>query len=116
MSSSDRESGGILLWFVSNPVLANFIMLILLFGGFLAFSNMNAEVFPDIDPGIITINVPYPGATPYDVEEGITRRVEEAIVGVEGIERIQSVASEGMGQVLVEMSDFADEAPGVGCL
>ena len=47
-------------------------------------------------------------ATPNEVEEGITRRVEEAVFGIDGVERVTSKASENLGTVRVELKDFVD--------
>lgn len=96
-------------FFTRNPVSANLLMAIFLIGGVWFATNLNTEIFPTIKPGIIFVSVPYPGATPSEVEEGITRRVEEAVAGLEGVDRVQSVASENSGQITVELTDFADE-------
>ena len=72
-------SGGILEFFTRNAVAANLMMALLLLGGYLAARSLTAQVFPTIDPGVLTVSVAYPGATPSEVEEGITRRVEEAL-------------------------------------
>ncbi len=96
-------------WFANNRVAANIVMMFLLVGGFIAVRSMITETFPSLDPKTITIATPYPGATPYDVEESITRRIEEAVTGIEGVKRVTSNASEGAGIVTVEMEDFADQ-------
>ncbi|MFP4518066.1 MAG: efflux RND transporter permease subunit, partial [Oceanicaulis sp.] len=49
-----------------------------------------------------------PGATPGDGEESVTRRIEESVLGIDGVERVRSVASEGRGTVTVELRRFAD--------
>jgi len=97
-------------WFASNPVAANIVMLFLVVAGLLAARGMITETFPSIDPKTITIVTPYPGATPYDIEESITRRVEEGMIGIEGVKRVSSSATEGVGRVTVEMEHFADPA------
>ncbi len=102
-------NSGLVGQFIRNPVAANLLMLILLVGGFVFGSNLKAQVFPTISPGIVTVTVPYPGATPAEVEEGITRRVEEAVLGIDGVKRVQSRASENLGVVTVELKDFVDE-------
>lgn len=83
-------------------------MAVLLLGGFLAARALPSQVFPDIDPKIITVSVPYLGATPSEVEESITRRVDEALRGIDGIDRVLSKASEGYGRITVELKDFAN--------
>lgn len=97
-------------WFAANKVAANIVMIFLLVSGFISVRSMITETFPSRDPRTITIATPYPGATPYDVEEGITRRVEEAVTGIEGVKRVTSKAREGSGVVTVEMEDFADQS------
>ena len=105
----ERISDGTLVgWFASNPVAANILMLFLMVGGFFAVGGMITETFPSVNPRTITIATPYPGATPYDVEEGITRRVEEGMIGIEGVKRVRSSATEGAGVVTVELEYFAD--------
>lgn len=105
----DKAGGGLIGWFIQNPVAANLLMVVLLIGGILMAGNLQTQVFPTIQPGIITVSVPYPGATPAEVEEGVTRRVEEAVLGIDGVKRVSSVAAENVGTVTVELSDFADE-------
>lgn len=105
----EAERRGIISWFVNNSVAANLLMLFFLGSGLFAVSSMRAEVFPQVDLRTVTVTVAYPGATPHEVEDGITRRVEEAITGIEGIERVRSVASEGFGTITAELEDFADE-------
>jgi multidrug efflux pump subunit AcrB len=93
-------------WFVDNPVAANLMMLIFLAGGGLSLLTMHKEEFPNIEPGVVMVQVPYLGAAPEEVEQAVCIRIEEAIEGVEGIERMQSNANEGMCSVtLVLLSD-----------
>ena len=101
---------GLVPYFAHNPVAANLLMALLLIGGLLAGLQLTAQVFPTIDPGIVTVSVPYPGATPSEVEEGITRRVEEAVFGINGVDRVLSTATENMGTVTVELKSSVDAA------
>ena len=102
--------GGLVPYFAHNPVAANLLMALLLIGGLAAGLRLTAQVFPTIDPGIVTVSVSYPGATPSEVEEAITRRVEEAVFGIDGVDRVLSKATENMGTVTVELKDFVDDA------
>ncbi len=99
---------GLIRWFVSNPVAANLLMVLFLMGGAITAFTMPTEVFPTLSPNSVQVAVIYPGATPEDVEESVTRRVEEAVLGLDGVDRVRSVASEGRGTVTVELEDFAD--------
>lgn len=86
-------------WFVTNPVAANLLMWVLIVGGFGALLTLHQEEFPNIDAKVIQISVPYLGAAPIEVEQGVCIRIEEAIEGSEGIEHINSTASEGVCSV-----------------
>lgn len=100
---------GLVAAFSHNIVAANLVMAVMLIGGTLSAIGLTAQIFPTIDPGVISITVPYPGATPTEVEEGITRRVEEATLGIDGVERVLSTASENLGVVTVELKDRVDK-------
>jgi len=108
VSDQDKQNGGPLTWFARNHVAANLLMLLIIAGGVISIFTMNIEVFPDISIDMITITVPYLGATPVEVEEGVCLRVEEAIAGVEGIKRIRSVAGEGSGTTIAELEKYVD--------
>ncbi|MEL6259025.1 MAG: efflux RND transporter permease subunit, partial [Pseudomonadota bacterium] len=108
MTESNHQRGGLLAWFAGNSVTANLLMIILMVGGFSVAVRLNAMTFPDVDPRQIAVSVPYRGATPEEVEESITRRVEEAVIGIEGVDRVRSNASEGSGLVTIDLKDFAD--------
>jgi multidrug efflux pump subunit AcrB len=99
---------GLILRFIQNPVAANLMMIVLLIGGAVSASRLQSQVFPTISPGTVTVRVPFPGATPAEVEESITRRVEEAVLGIDGVKRVNSTASENIGVIVIETSDFAD--------
>jgi multidrug efflux pump subunit AcrB len=70
---------GLIRWFASNHVAANLLMLVLVLGGLLTIPGLRQEMIPDIELDLVTISVPYPGATPSEVEEAICVRVEEAL-------------------------------------
>ena len=83
-------------------------MLIFLAGGAISLITMHKEEFPNIEPGIVEIMVPYLGAAPEEVEEAVCVRVEEAVEGVDGIDRIISRAGEGMCSVRVLLQSDVD--------
>jgi multidrug efflux pump subunit AcrB len=102
------ERKGILAWFATNHVAANLLMMFIVVSGLLTIININVEVFPEISLDRISITVPYRGATPADVEQGVILRVEEAIAGIEGVKRILSTAAEGMASTTVEVEEYYD--------
>lgn len=90
-------------WFAHNHVAANLLMLLLIVGGLAAIPAIQQKSFPDIEIEVIQIGVPYLGAAPEEVEEGVCVRIEEEIQGIDGIERITSSASEGACGVSAEL-------------
>ena len=91
----------IIEWFGHNPVAANLLMLVVMVGGLASLEGITKETFPTFPSEILTITVPYPGSSPQEVEEGIVRKIEEAIQDVAGVDEILSVAQEGVGVVTV---------------
>ena len=90
-------------WFARNSVAANLLMVILLAGGLYTAFNIKKEVQPAIDVDAITVGMPYLGATPEDVEEGILIRIEEAVQDIEGIKEMIATAVRGYGSVDIEV-------------
>src|SRR5690606_19866180 len=66
--------------------------------------------FPELEADTIAITVPFPGATPAEVEEAICMRIEEAVDGLADVKRIRSEAREGVGSVFVEMLENANRS------
>jgi len=95
-------------WFANNHVAANLLMICIAVAGVVSALTIKQEVFPELEMDIITIQVPYLGATPGEVEEAVCVRVEEQIQGVDGIKKMTSTASEGMGMIMVEMNRGVD--------
>lgn len=95
-------------WFLNNHVAANLLMFLFIIGGLLSATTMRTETFPSIDPRLITVSIPYPGATPHEVADGITRRVEQELLGIDGVKRITSSAQEGYGLISIELKDFSN--------
>ena len=95
-------------YFAHNRVAANVLMLLLLGGGLFASSQLAVERFPEYNPHAIVVTVPYPGATQREIEDDVTRRIEESVSGIVGVERVLSTAAEGVGRVTVEHEPFAD--------
>jgi multidrug efflux pump subunit AcrB len=103
-----KQRKGMLGWFASNHVAANLLMFLIIAAGLLTISTIKVEFFPELALDMITVSVPYLGASPTDVEEGVLLRVEEAIAAVDGIKRLNSSAAEGMGTVTVEVEEYVD--------
>lgn len=96
-------------WFTRNGVAANLMMATIVLWGLHAVSNrIPLEVFPSFELDVVTIQIPYRGASPAEVEEAINIKVEEAIQDIQGIKSINSTAAEGLGTIKVDINSNAD--------
>ncbi len=95
---------GIIAWFAANSVAANLLMLVIVVVGTISAFTIRKQTTPDFALNDVIVEVPYLGAAPQEVEEGVVIKVEEAIQDVEGIEEIRSVANEGVGTVTARVS------------
>jgi multidrug efflux pump subunit AcrB len=93
----------LIAWFTVNSVASNLLMLILIAGGLLALPSIYQEEFPNISVNAVQVRIPYLGAAPAEVESAVCVRVEEAIEGTEGIDRVRSSAAEGFCSVVIEL-------------
>jgi HAE1 family hydrophobic/amphiphilic exporter-1 len=84
-----------------------FIVGLVLLGG-MAWSKMRVDRLPNINIGFVNVSVSYPGASPTDVEELIVRPVEATLAGLPGVAQINSTASEGRGNVSLQLVEGAD--------
>ncbi len=102
---AEQKVAGLIGWFASNHVAANLLMfLILLAGGYSAYT-IKLEAFPEFNFDLVTVRVPYLGAAPQEVEEGVLIKIEEALKSITGVRKLTSIAFEGMGRVMVEIED-----------
>ncbi len=94
---------GPIAWMAGNSVAANLLMIVFLVGGLIYAGQIKKEVFPDFELDYVIVRVPYPGASPEEVERGVILAVEEAVQGLDGIKEITARANEGSGRVTVEI-------------
>jgi len=99
---------GAIRWMTQNHVAANLLMLVLIVGGLILGFTVKQEVFPEIALDRVLVSVAYPGAGPEEVEEGVILKIEENLTGVDGIKQLKSVAGEGYGSVIAEVTTEAD--------
>lgn len=102
------DQKGIIAWFASNSVAANLLMIIIIAYGLFSALTIRQQTTPDFSLNNVQIAVPYRGAAPQEVEEGVIIKIEEAIQNVQGINRITSRAFEGFGRVVVEVNTDED--------
>ena len=108
MSETIPRREGIIGWFVRNHVAANLMMFAIIGLGLYSGLNLRQQTTPDFDLNYVSVRVPYLGAAPEEVEEGVVIKIEEAIQDTKGIKKIKSTSSEGIGSVRAEVEIGAD--------
>ncbi|WP_017444907.1 efflux RND transporter permease subunit [Gayadomonas joobiniege] len=104
----ENKQGGLIAWFVYNPVAANLLMVLIVIAGIYASFSIRKQSFPTIEVDVVHVQVPYLGAAPKEVEEGVVLKLEEAVKKIEGIKSLESVAQEGLGRVMIEVQEGYD--------
>ena len=90
---------------VKHPVTATMIFAALTLLGAISLSRIGLELFPDVSLPSVIIITPSPGVGPFDVEEQITRRLENSVAGLSGVEGQSSTSEEGLSLVIVNFSE-----------
>ncbi|MDE0443373.1 MAG: efflux RND transporter permease subunit [Gammaproteobacteria bacterium] len=113
-AAAHRASGaddvhGLIGWFAKNHVAANLLMIgIIGLGVYSLVGEIKKESFPEFIRNQIQVQVPFRGATPEEVEQGVILRVEEAVKSIEGVVEYRSFAGEGGGTVYIDLTTRAD--------
>ena len=95
-------------FFIQHPLWANSLILLTFIFGLIALSNLGTSFFPEQVPNQVFINVLYPGASPAEMEEGITVKIEEALRGINDIDEIQSNSTENRTSITVIAYENSD--------
>jgi len=94
--------------FARNTVFANILLIMIIAVGVIAALSMVRETFPAFSVDIVTIRVPYPGADPEEIEEGVSSKIEEALEGVEGIKQLTTKSAENVSTTIIEVKENYD--------
>ncbi len=88
-------------YFIRHSVITNWVMILIGIAGIFALSNLNKRINPKFEIERVNIDVPYPGASAVEIEEGIVVKIEESLRGLEGIDKVVSTSSDNWGSVTV---------------
>lgn len=102
------------MWFtrisIGNPVLATMMMVAFVVLGLFSYQRLRVDQFPDVTFPVVVVQTDYPGASPETVEADITRKVEEAVNTINGINSLTSRSYEGTSVVIIEFVLTVDPA------
>ena len=95
-------------YFLKYPVTSNVIMLLIIVFGCMGLFNLRKTFFPERTAKMINVQSVYPGASPLEIEQMITFKIEDNIDGITGIKRVTSKSLENTSSVLVEIENNAN--------
>ncbi|MCP9199607.1 efflux RND transporter permease subunit [Gramella sp. GC03-9] len=95
-------------YFIRFEVAVNVVIMAFVIFGVIGVLNMKSSFFPLQESRIINISIAYPGSAPEEIEEGIILKIEDNLKGLEGIDRVTSVARESGGSITVEIERGED--------
>jgi len=90
---------------VRRPVPVNILMIVFLLAGAFSALTLTREFFPDSTPKSCIVTLPYPGATPEEIEESLVRKVEDKLSELDEVEMLTTSVSEGVASIVVEFRD-----------
>jgi len=93
---------------IRRPILVVMFMVATILMGFIAYRNTRLELNPDVQFGVITITTIYPGAGPEEINNLVTRRIEDAVSGVSGIRQINGSSQDSVSSVVVQLEIGTD--------
>ena len=88
---------------IKRPVFATMFIASFMVLGLVSMGRLGIDLFPDVSFPFVNISVVYPGAAPEEVETLVTRPIEDAVAGINGVKRMQSRSTEGFSQVGIEL-------------
>lgn len=99
----------IIEYFIKYPVAGNILIILLMVLGYLGLTQINSTLFPEVEPGYVTVTASYPGASPQEIETGVVLKIENNLRGMTGVKKITSTSMENYGVVVVELVSGYDQ-------
>src|SRR5688500_17435206 len=97
---------------IRRPVFATMLVMALVVLGLDSYRKLGVDLFPKIDLPVVTVTTTLPGAAPEEVESQVSKRIEEAVNSISGIDDLRSISSEGSSIVMIQF--MLDKDPEVG--
>ncbi|MEO0468309.1 MAG: efflux RND transporter permease subunit [Bacteroidota bacterium] len=90
------------------PIWTNVAIVLVMILGTISIVNINKRYFPEVDPNVISVQIPFSGASPEEIEEGVVTKIEESLKGIQGIEEVNSVSRENLGTITINVEQNYD--------
>ena len=97
---------------IKRPITMSVVILVMIFFGLLAYRNIGLDLMPSVEMPFITVVTVYPGASPDEIETSVAKKIEDAVVAIDGIRHMDSTCMNNVCQTMIEFElnrdiDFA---------
>ena len=93
---------------IKRPTMIIVLFTILTLGGLFSYTQMGYELIPKFETNVVTISTVYPGASPNEVENSVTKKIEDAVAALENVKKVESKSYESLSVVSVTLNAGAD--------
>lgn len=93
---------------IKRPSLVIVFLAALIIGGLFSYKQLSYELIPNVEVKVVTISTIYPGASPSEVENSVSKKIEDAVAALEGIKNIQTKSYESLSVVIIQFQNDAD--------
>ena len=107
-NGTHQEPSGPIAYMAGNSVAANLLMWAIIAAGLVSLTGLEREAWPTVPFYHVEVSMPYPGATPEEVEESIIAKIEDQVSGLDDVKAVKSVAAPGMASVRIQMDSRTD--------
>ncbi len=93
---------------IKRPSIIIVLFILLTLGGIFSYTQLGYELIPKFEVNVISIQTIYPGAAPSEVENSVTKKIEDAISSLENVKKIESKSLESVSVVIITLNSTAD--------
>ncbi|HEY1023112.1 MAG TPA: efflux RND transporter permease subunit, partial [Flavisolibacter sp.] len=93
---------------IKRPTLVIVLFTVLILGGLLSYSSLNYELLPKFSPSVVSVTTVYPGASPSEVENTVSKKIEDAVSSMENIKKLDTRSFESVSSVIITLNSGTD--------
>ncbi|HEV7332752.1 MAG TPA: efflux RND transporter permease subunit [Flavisolibacter sp.] len=93
---------------IKRPTLVIVLFTVLILGGLLSYSSLNYELLPKFSPSVVSVTTIYPGASPSEVENTVSKKIEDAVSSMENIKKLDTRSYESVSSVIITLNSGTD--------
>jgi hydrophobic/amphiphilic exporter-1 (mainly G- bacteria), HAE1 family len=93
---------------IKRPTLVIVLFIVLILGGLLSYKSLNYELLPKFSPSVVSVTTIYPGASPSEVENTVSKKIEDAVSSMENIKKLDTRSYESVSSVIITLNSGTD--------